>query len=160
MAYVTFLDPPPQSRQALNSFGPRCFGQARKRPRFWSRRCKAESLTLLDNGLYLPEHNWCYLGMISYPSRVQAIFHAIVPSESYWKCYFRRRSTMGKKCTVSIDLPLMNQKVVQDFLLEVSFFLFGMPRHNYLCARHPPSARGHHGHKMHGTGLLMDAIEG
>ena len=54
---------------------------------------------------------------------------------------------MGESCTESIDLPLMDQKVVQEVLLEVSSFLFGMPRHNHLCVRHLPSARGHHKHE-------------
>ena len=60
---------------------------------------------------------------------------------------------MGESCKVSIDLPLMVQKVIQDFLLEVSFFLFGMLRHINLCARHLQSARGHRKHKnaLHGA---------
>ena len=105
MAYVAFLDPPPRSRRALNTFAPRCFVKARKRPRLWSRRYKADSLTLVDNGFYLRKHNWCYLGMISKPCRVQATFNATVPSQSYRKAYFRRRSSMGVSCTDSIDLP-------------------------------------------------------
>ena len=93
------------------------------------------------------------LGRVSDPSLVHAIFHAIVPSQSYRTLYFRRRSSMGKSCTESIDLPLMDQKVVKVFLLEVSYFLFGMPRHNNLCARHLLSARGHHKHEnaLHGA---------
>ena len=67
---------------------------------------------------------------------------------------------MGESCVESIDLTIMDKKVAKGFCLEVSYFLFGMSRHNNLCTRHLPSARGTTSIKIHDTGFLLNAIEG
>ena len=67
---------------------------------------------------------------------------------------------MGESCSESIDLPLMDQKVVEEVLLEVSSCLFGC-LDTIICVPDTSHLRaGTTSMKIHDMGLLMGAIEG
>ena len=80
MANAAFLDSPPRSRRALNSFAPRFFRLVRRSLRNRHRRGIECSMAIFKHSLPCRCRFFLVLGTLSDPSCVQATFHAIVPS--------------------------------------------------------------------------------